>query len=167
MPTRSLRSSSSLSLCVPNPKTGMAKSKSFPSVASSIWNKLTVSSISTSPTFRKRLKHHLFLSAIPGNPSPPTGSGVASPKKVGGPNHVSLLVSSKSYNIHTWGTPPYMWKKLFNGFALIPRGVWTEVGGSGPLHSPPWRRHCPLASRFLMSAHPQMQLRSDTPPPPG
>ena len=39
--------------------------------------------------------------------------------------------------------PPYMWKKLFNGFALIPRGVWIEVGGSGPLHSPPWRRHCP------------------------
>ena len=35
-------------------------------------------------------------------------SGVASPKKVGGPNHVSLLVSSKSYNILTWGTPSYM-----------------------------------------------------------
>ena len=64
------------------------------------------------------------------------------PKKWGGPNHVSLLVSSKSYNIHTWGTPPICEKKLFNGFALIPRGVWTEVGGSGPLHSPPWRRHC-------------------------
>ena len=28
------------------------------------------------------------------------------PKKWGGPNHVSLMVSSKSYNIHTWGTPP-------------------------------------------------------------
>ena len=53
------------------------------------------------------------------------------PKKWG-PNHVSLLVSSKSYTIHTWGTPPYV-KKLFNGFALIPRGVWAEVGGSGPL----------------------------------
>ena len=36
VPTRSLRSSSSLSLCGPNRKTGMAKSKSFSSVASSI-----------------------------------------------------------------------------------------------------------------------------------
>ena len=51
-------------------------------------------------------------------------SGVASLKKVGGPNHVSLLVSSKSYNIHTWDTPPPLYvKELFNGFALIPRGV--------------------------------------------
>ena len=33
VPSRSLRSSSSLSLCVPNQKTGMAKSKSFSSVA--------------------------------------------------------------------------------------------------------------------------------------
>ena len=58
-----------------------------------------------------------------------------------GANHVSLQVSSKSYNIHTWGTPSCMWKKLFNGFALIPRGVWTEVRGVGtPI--PPWRRHC-------------------------
>ena len=73
-PTRSLRSSS-LSLCVPNRKTGMAKSKSFSSVASSVWNKLPghLSSISTLPAFRNRLKHHLFLSAFPGNPSPSTG----------------------------------------------------------------------------------------------
>ena len=62
LPTRSLRSSSSLSLCVPNQKTGMAKSKSSSSVASSVWNKLPghFSSISTLPAFRKRLKHHLF-----------------------------------------------------------------------------------------------------------
>ena len=75
VPTQSLQSSSSLSLCVPNRKTGMAKSKSFSSVASSVWNKLPghLSSIPTLPAFRKRLKHHLFLSAFPGNPSPPTG----------------------------------------------------------------------------------------------
>jgi hypothetical protein len=93
VPTRSLRSSSSLSLCVPNQKTGMAKSKSFSYVASSVWNKLPgyFSSISTLPAFRKRLKHHLFR--VP--------------------------------------------------FPVIP--------------------HHPLASRFEMSAHPQMQLRSDTP----
>ena len=72
VPTQSLRSSS-LSLCVPNWKTGMAKSKSFSSVASSVWNKLPghLSSISTLPAFRKRLKHHLFLmpfSVIPHHP---------------------------------------------------------------------------------------------------
>ena len=52
------------------------------------------------------------------------GSGVASPKKVGGPNHISLLVSSKSSNtnIHAWDTPLYIYK-LFNGFALISGGV--------------------------------------------
>ena len=59
------------------------------------------------------------------------------PKKWGGPNHVSLLVSSKSYNIHTWGTSLYVKKKLFNGFALIPRGVWTEVGGDPDPSIPP------------------------------
>ena len=65
---------------VPNQKTGIAKSKSFSSVASIIWNKLPghLSSISTLPTFRKRLKHHLFLSAFPGNPSPSTGISAAS-----------------------------------------------------------------------------------------
>ena len=40
MPTRSLRSSSSLSICVLSRKTAMARSKSFSSVASDIWNKL-------------------------------------------------------------------------------------------------------------------------------
>ena len=75
VPTRSLRSSSSLSLCIPTRKTEMAKSKSFSSVASSVWNKLPghLSSISSLPAFRKKLKHHLFRSAFPGNPSPSTG----------------------------------------------------------------------------------------------
>ena len=75
VPTWSLLSSFSLSLCVPNRKAGMTKSKSFSSVASSVWNKLPghLSSISTLPAFRKRLKHHLFLSAFPGIPSPSTG----------------------------------------------------------------------------------------------
>ena len=72
VPTRSLRSSSSLSICVPTRKTTMAKSKSFSSVASYFWNKLPchLLSISTLPAVRKRLKHHLFSSAFPGNPSP-------------------------------------------------------------------------------------------------
>ena len=75
VPTRSLRSSSSLSLCIPTRKTEMAKSKSFSSVASNVWNKLPghLSSISSLPAFRKKLKHHLFRSAFPGNPSPSTG----------------------------------------------------------------------------------------------
>ena len=93
VPTRSLRFSSSLSLCVPNRKTGMTQSRSFSSVASSVWNKLPghLSSISTLPAFRKRLKQQLFW--VP--------------------------------------------------FPVIP--------------------HHPLASRFVMSAHPQMRLRSETP----
>ena len=51
------------------------QSKSFSSVASSVWNKLPghLSSISSLPAFRKKLKHHLFQSAFPGNPSPSTG----------------------------------------------------------------------------------------------
>ena len=68
-------------------------------------------------------------------------SGVASPKKVGGPNHVSLLVSRKSYNIYLHGVPPVCQKTFFDGFGLIPRGVWTEVGGPDPATPPPWRRH--------------------------
>ena len=60
VPTRSLRSSSSLSLCVPARRTEMAKSKSFSSVASSFKLPGHLSSISTLPAFRKRLKHHLF-----------------------------------------------------------------------------------------------------------
>ena len=72
VPTRSLRSSSSLSICVPSRKTTMARSKSFSFVASHLWNKLPchLSSTSPLPAFRKRLKHHLFSSAFPGNPSP-------------------------------------------------------------------------------------------------
>ena len=49
---------------------------------------------------------------------------VASPaQNCGGPNHFSLLVSSKSYNINTWVSPIY--KNLLNGFSLISGGVWT------------------------------------------
>ena len=74
VPTRSLRSFSSLSICIPSRKTEMARSKSFSSVASDIWNKLPchLSYISALPVFRKRLKHHLFSSAFPGISSPST-----------------------------------------------------------------------------------------------
>ena len=91
VPTRSLRSPPSLSLYVPNRKTAMAKSKSFSSVASSVWNKFPghLSSISTLPAF-----------------------------------HSSTI---------------FFWVP----FPAIP--------------------HHPLASLFVMSAHPQIQLRSDTP----
>ena len=67
VPTRALRSSSSLSICVPPRKTTMATSKSFSSVASSIWNALPnhLSSIPFLLAFRKALKHHLFLLAYP------------------------------------------------------------------------------------------------------
>ena len=62
VPTRSLRSSSSLSICILTRKTAMAKSKSFSPVASYFGNKLPchLSSISTLPAFKKRLKHHFF-----------------------------------------------------------------------------------------------------------
>ena len=67
VPTRSLRSSSSLLICVPSRKTAMAKSRSFSSVASDFWNRLPchLSSISAFPAFRKRLKHHPFSNAFP------------------------------------------------------------------------------------------------------
>ena len=73
-PARSLRSSSSLSICVPARKTAMAKSGSFSSVASTIRNKLPchLSSVSALPAFRKRLKHHLFSIAFPSDSSPST-----------------------------------------------------------------------------------------------
>ena len=92
VPTRSLRSSSSLSLCIPTRKTEMAKSKSFSSVASSVWNKL--------PGF-----HQFPL----------------------------FLLSGRNSSTIFFEVP----------FPVIP--------------------HHPLASRFVMSAHPQMRLRSDTP----
>ena len=65
VPARALRSSSSLSICVPTCKTTMAASKSFSSVASGIWNALPnhLSSVPTLPVFRRALKHHLFLLA--------------------------------------------------------------------------------------------------------
>ena len=66
-PVRSLRSSSSLSICVPLRKTSMATSRSFSSVAPKIWNALPghLSSIPTLPAFRRALKHHFFLCAYP------------------------------------------------------------------------------------------------------
>ena len=66
-PVRSLRSSSSLSICVPLRKTSMAASRSFSSVAPKIWNALPghLSSIPTLPAFRRALKHNFFLSAYP------------------------------------------------------------------------------------------------------
>ena len=67
VPARALRSSSSLSICVPTRKTTMTASKSFSSVASGIWNALPnhLSSAPTLPVFRRALKHHLFLLAYP------------------------------------------------------------------------------------------------------
>ena len=67
VPARALRSSSSLSLCVPTRNTTMAASKSFSSVASGIWNAQpnNLSSAPTLPVFRRALKHHLFLLAYP------------------------------------------------------------------------------------------------------
>ena len=72
--TRSLRSSSSLSISIPSQKTAIARTKSSSSVASDTWNKLPchLSSISALPAFRKRLKHHLFSSAFPGISFPST-----------------------------------------------------------------------------------------------
>ena len=54
VPARALRFSSFLSICVPPRKTTMAASKSFSSVASSIWNALPnhLSSVPTLPVFR-------------------------------------------------------------------------------------------------------------------
>ena len=65
--TRALRSSSSMSICVPPRKTTMTASKSFSYVASGIWNALPnhLSSVPTLPVFRRALKHHLFLLAYP------------------------------------------------------------------------------------------------------
>ena len=74
VPTRSLRSSSSLLICIPSRKTAMARSKSFSSVASDTWNGLPchLSSIFALSAFRKRLKHHLFSTAFPGISYPST-----------------------------------------------------------------------------------------------
>ena len=72
-PTRALRSSSSLSICVPPRKTTMANSKSFSYVASNIWNALPnhISSTPTLPAFRRALKYHLFLLAYPDSSANP------------------------------------------------------------------------------------------------
>ena len=62
VPARALRSSSSLSICVPTRKTTTAASKSFSSVASGIWNALPshLSSVPTLPVFRRALKHIIY-----------------------------------------------------------------------------------------------------------
>ena len=62
IPSRSLWSSSSLTISAPLRKTSMATSKSFSSTASQVWKKLPphISSASTLPVFRRHLKHHLF-----------------------------------------------------------------------------------------------------------
>ena len=61
-------------------------------------------------------------------------SGVTSPKKVGGPNHISLLVNSKSYNLHAWDPP--ISKKTFQWICANLRRGLNRTGGSGPTHSP-------------------------------
>ena len=63
IPSRSLRSSSSITISAPFRKTSVATSKSFSSTASQVWNKLPthVSSALTLPVFRRHLKHHYFL----------------------------------------------------------------------------------------------------------
>ena len=67
VPMQSLCSFYSLWIYIPSQKPAMAKSKSFSSGASDIWNELPchLSSISGLPAFRKRLKHHFFSSAFP------------------------------------------------------------------------------------------------------
>ena len=71
-PSRSLRSSSSITISAPLRKTSMATSKSFSSTASRVWNRLPthVSSASTLPVFRGHFKHHFFLDAYPGFTAP-------------------------------------------------------------------------------------------------
>ena len=60
---RSLRSPSSLSICVPLRKNSLAASRSFSSVAPKIGNALPghFSSIPTLPAFRRAVKRHFFL----------------------------------------------------------------------------------------------------------
>ena len=72
IPSRSLRSSSSITISAPFRKTSMATSKSFSSTASRVWNKLPthVSSALTLPVFRRHHKHHFFLDAYPGFTAP-------------------------------------------------------------------------------------------------
>ena len=64
---RTLRSTSSFSICVPPRKIILATSESLAPVASNIWNALPnhLSSIPTLPAFRRALKHYLFLLANP------------------------------------------------------------------------------------------------------
>ena len=70
--SRSLRSSSPITISAPLRKTSMAISKSFSSTASRVWNKLPthVSSALTLPVFRRHLKHNFFIDAYPGFTAP-------------------------------------------------------------------------------------------------
>ena len=64
-------------------------------------------------------------------------TSVASPAQKVGVRTIFLCCwAVKSYNIHAWDTPPTIYKTLFNGFAQISGGVWTEV----------WGRHCVTSS---------------------
>ena len=67
IPSRSLRSSSSITISAPFRKTSMATSKSFSSTASRVWNKLPthVSSALTLPVFRRHPKAPLFPWCLP------------------------------------------------------------------------------------------------------
>ena len=67
VPTRSLRSPSSLSICIPSRKIAMTRSKSFSSVASDIWNRLSshLSSISALPAFKKKRQASSFFKCFP------------------------------------------------------------------------------------------------------
>ena len=81
-PSRSLRSSASATISVPLRKISMVFSKSFSSVASSIWNKLPghLSSVPTLPAFRKHLKYqyHLFLQVYNSSITPATSAAFTS-----------------------------------------------------------------------------------------
>ena len=62
---------------------------------------------------------------------------VASPaSKKWGVRTMFLCWWAVKVTIYIYMGTPYMWKKLFNGFALIPKRVWTEVGGGG-VRTPP------------------------------
>ena len=63
-------------------------------------------------------------------------NGVVSPKKTGGLKNCSLLVSSKSYNIHTWDTLLYIYNKTCQRISSNFRRGLNKSGGSGPTHSP-------------------------------
>ena len=58
------------------------------------------------------------------------GSGVASPKKVGGPNNFFLLVSSKTLQYTCMGHPPYI--NIFQRICANLRRGLNRSGGPDP-----------------------------------